>query len=721
MSKKYIKKIEINSEEWKLYKDKNFDRNFYIDKEYRGKNYKYFYLNQQNRNIFNIDNDDLSKLENIDYCILKDYQKEALHHILKNRKVILNLPVRFGKTYLAVTTILNNKKNSIIFVDPCMIEIFKNVFYEHNEKNVSIYYKDENSDVFNNLNNLEHKIIITTEETFISRYVNNKINEKGIKNLNLIENIVIDEYHNFIKKADKRYKDFKNIINKHFKNIDIFILMSATPTSEYIYNIFYAIQLLDKDFIVTDWLNKSSEAKIDIYKNYTREIKNEKCLKGIINDALYTWKEMDPFCTLKIKEILLEHDKNMYSLASKEKNNIRKQKIFDDHRLSKFKIDEYLPKKIEKAISIIEENKNKKIVIFTYFKKSQNNIKNDLKKINVDSKYINSDISTKNRLEIINEFQKNDLNVVIVEIKAAIGITLDKADMAIMICDEYEPQKYYQALGRIISTDFYNPEFKCVHWIYDKFFNSKEKIEQKLNVLESFGINYSPFKEKDIWVYLESYSDMKFIEKFTSIYPKFKLFNRNKTKFNPNILIAYEQIGLNYIFICDNDKILKDYKLEEKKLKYITYNELFGVDKENKNIEDVLLSLNYYKKWQIDVIENCNEKINPNYKSFIYSFENIKDINDKAAIDRLINFLEPLLDKNDYVNIVNDLYFYIKRAILFNSNKSYYFKNVKSIIKSYFMSKIDNTFIEKYSEVFICNLEDKLNNYKIRDCVKNIK
>lgn len=717
MSRQYIKKIELNSEEWKLYRDKIFDDDFCYDKNEKNKAYKYFYLNQENKNIFKIANDKLVNLEHVNYYMLRDYQKEPLQYILKNRKVILNLPVRFGKSYLAISTILNNKKNSILFVDRNMIQEFKDIFSKHNENNVFIYHDKLNNSIFEELNSLEYKIIITTEETFISRVKNKKISQLGLINISLIENVIIDEYHNFIKKADKRYKEFKKIIKNYFKNIDIFMLMSATPTNEYIFNVFYAIGLLDKNFILTHWLDKCSKVTINNFKSFDRVITNEKCLKGIIEDALYTWNEIDPFCSIKIKEIFIDQDEIYFHVVN-EKNNIKRQKIIDDYRLNENIIYKDLPKKIKKAIDILKENVNKKIVIFTYFKKSEIFIKEDLRQNNIDSEYINSDVSDKKRLEIINNFQNNNLNVLIIEIKTAIGITLDKADIGIMICDEYEPQKYYQALGRIISTDFSNPMLKNIYWIYDKNINSKQNIEQKLNTLDRFGINYSPFNELDVWVYLESDSDKKFIERLIGGYPKFKLFSRNKSKFNPNILVAYEQIGLNYIFICDNDKVIYDYKLNERNLKFITYNELFNVDNTRKNIEDVLLTLNCYEEWKIKVIENCDESINTHYKDFIYSLENIENINDENSKNYLINFLNSSTDEINYHNVVEDLYSYIKEAILFHSNESKPFKNIKSIMKSYFMSKIDDSFIERYSKLFIENLNNKLDKYKLRDYKK---
>lgn len=713
--KKYVKKIEIGSDEWIKYQDINFDPNLLKIKTLRKKRYMYIYLNQKNRNIFKLSYDTSINYKNIDYFMLRDYQKNALIHILSNKKVILNLPVRFGKSYLAVTTtILNNKKNSILFVDPNMIEEFRNIFYMHGEKNVFIYYKNENIDIFEKINDLNYKIIITTEETFISRFNNKKISSNGLKNIKLIKNVIIDEYHNFVKKSDSRYGYFRNISKKYFDNVDIFVLMSATPTNEYIFNVFYAISLLDIDFVVTDWLNKCSISTKDYYERWYRTITNYTTLEEIIKDALYVWKDIDPFNSLIIKEEIVEQPKKIYSEIYKEKNITKKQKINDDHRLNKEINYEELPIKIDRAISILKENKDKKVVIFTYFKESEFNIKEDLKKNNINSEYINSDVSIKNRIKIIERFQKGDLNIVIVEIKTAIGITLDKADMAIIICDEYEPQKYYQALGRIISTNLYELKLKHVYWIYDKVQNSKQEIVRKLKILDRFGINYSPFNKKDVHIYLESHSDKLFMEKLINKNENFKLFNRNRKKFNPELLLAFEEVGLDYIFIHDNDNITKDTKVEKYNLKHISYNELFNVDMKLKNIEEVLQSLNCYKKWQIDIINNCDPNTNLHYREFISCFEDIDGIDDNISKNKLTTFLIDFIDKDNNSKIIDDLYCYIKQAILYNSNDKHYFMKIKNVIKSYFMKNIEDDFFENYSTVVINNLNKKLNEYRLK-------
>lgn len=717
MSKKYIKKIEINSEEWKLYKNNDFDTNFYYDKKSKNKTYRYFYLNQQNRNVFNIKNNYSNDFKNIDYYMLRDYQKDALDYILKNRKIILNLPVRFGKSYLAVAAILNNKKNTIIFVDPNMIEEFKNIFSKHCEDNVFVYYGEQNRGIFNELNNLNYKIIITTEETFIHRVNNDGIDDIGLKNMRLIENIIVDEYHSFIKMGDKRYKSFKKIINKRFKNIDIFMLMSATPTNENIYNIFYPIGLLDKDFKLSDWREKCFLYTKDLYGGSHYTLNNIDCLKGIINDSLYAWDKLDPFISLQIKEIIIDQPLKIRLGIDREINIIKKQKINDDHRLTENIKSNCLPEKIKKAISILksEEIKNKKIVIFTYFKESQINLVEDLKKENIKSEYINSDVTYKKRLKIIDEFQSKNLNVIIIEIKTAIGITLDKADIAIIICDEYEIQKYYQALGRIISTNYYDLQFKLVYLIYDKYQNSKDKINNKSNMLKSVGINYLPSENTDVTIYLESTSDLHFIKRLLGNNDKYKLFNKNNLNFNPKLLSSFEKIGLNYIFICDDDYIVKDMKLDKWKFAFITYSELFGVTNKNfKNIEEILLYLGCYKQWQIEVIKGCKDE-NTHYEEFVASFKNIESVDDEKNKDKLAKFLNDYTNENNYKNILDDLYFYIKDAILSNLDNKNFVRRTSNLIKSYFMLKIDDEFIKKYSNLIIDNLNKKISIKKINN------
>lgn len=701
-SKKYIKKIKIGSKEWLDIKNIDFDENFYLDKNNKKGNYRLFFLNNDNRKKLKIDSN--YELKNINYFNLREYQKEALEHILLNRRISLNLPVRFGKSYLSVAAILNNKENTIFFVDKNMIENIKNIFLSLNEENIFIFHGNKNRNIFEDLNDKNYKIIITTEETFISRCEKEKEESNFFKNMKFIKNIVVDEFHSFLKSGDMRYKKFKKIFHDYLKNLDLIILISATPINEKIIDIFKAINILDYEFTPSDWVKKCTK-----YDNFSRKIniKNHICLNGILNEVLYRWEGFNPVKSLKIIDKYIEQNEKVYEHINNENNNnIIKQKIIDDIRIYDDN-EKHLPMKIEKAIEIIKENNFKKIVIFTKFKKSQEKIICDLENKGIISKYINSDISISKRSKIINEFQNSsNLNTIIVQIDTAIGITLDKANLAIVICDEYEPQKYHQALGRIVSSDIMSLELKYVYWIYDKKHNSKNALGIKIKEISKYGIDYDVDDDEKILIICESSSDIKFIKNL--LYENIdncEFCNKNKFSINEGNIRFLSELKFNYLVICDNDQIKEDLKLEKNKANYLTYNDLFDVDNEFRNIEEIINKLGGYDDQIIKLIKNCEYEKDTKYKELInLSVNNEKETDVKKTY---LEFMNSYLKNENYKDDIENIYKNIKKLWSSDINKSHG-KKIKNIIKSYFMDNINPDFFLKYSKEVTRNLCQKI-------------
>ena len=170
-----------------------------------------------------------------------------MDYILTNKKVILNLPIRYGKTHISISSILNGKGSSIFFVDRNMIHTFEKTLKEDYKCNNIAIYHGKNKDALKELDSNNESIIISTEETFSKRYLTLSPEEK--KNLKLIRNIAFDEFHSFMKVKNKTFKIFQGVFKECFSNIDLLILLSASPTNEKIHNIFKSLNLIDKNFV----------------------------------------------------------------------------------------------------------------------------------------------------------------------------------------------------------------------------------------------------------------------------------------------------------------------------------------------------------------------------------------------------------------------------------------------------------------------------------------
>lgn len=693
----FIKKIALDSKEWKNIENK-LDDNFV----HKNKKEAYVFLTNSHKNIFNVPIN--NKKYDLDYSLLKEYQYKVLDYIFKKRKVCLNLPIRFGKKYLALSAIKNNEKNSIFFVDKNMLEEFKNAaINEFQIKDVFIYHEKQNDNIFLKIDENSRIVIITTEETFLRRFKN--FNETIKSKFQFIENVIIDEFHNFIKIKDKRYNEFEKILKEYFLKLDLFLLFSATPTNENMRNIFKIMKLIDQNFYPTHWEDKFYEKKITRYKGNNKkieyEIKDKQNLKIMVGQCLYKYDYINPFFTLIFRKIKINvNEKLKKYLSNKEKNVIYKQKIQDDYRMTNLKYVlnlKHIPEKNEEAIKIIKENSDKKIVIFCHFKEAQKNLKEDLKDYCFDSEIINSDISIKNRNKIVKNFQEGNLNILILQKDTAIGITLDKANFAIFICSEYSPQKFYQALGRIVTTNLENiteNDYKDVYYIYNDDEKSLKKVRNKNLQIEEFGLYYSYLDLSNTHIICESNTDIKFIKKLLGNYSNdLYFFDKNSISLNNKSLKTIDYIfqskNIKYLFICDNDKIISDYKFNENNINYLTFNQLFNIENTFKRIEEILIDLKIYGEKEKNIINimDKQKKHLENEKSFDLFLDNIMKL------------------ANDYdENLAKE----IQEKISISKFNKADFGNLYCIIKSFFMDKINFYSLENYTKSAKENLLKKI-------------
>ena len=188
------------------------DKNFVIEQ----KTNVFVFLNEINKKHLGLNTEEekfnIVSKDEINYYHLRDYQKRPLEYIFKHNKVILNLPIRFGKTHISIAASLNVKGNRIFFVDKIMLQEFKNIIKKdfNFEGKVYIYHGNQNKNLFTE--DIDNAIILTTEETFLSRQA--KFNDQENDFVKTINFAAFDEYHNFIKEKDKRFKSLEKIFKR---------------------------------------------------------------------------------------------------------------------------------------------------------------------------------------------------------------------------------------------------------------------------------------------------------------------------------------------------------------------------------------------------------------------------------------------------------------------------------------------------------------------------
>lgn len=693
--KKYKNKTEIKN--WD-----SLDKDFYF--ETPGGKVSVF-LTKEHKKLLDIKEHFYSsiKKEDINYYRLRDYQRKPLEYIFKHNKVILNLPIRYGKTYISISAALNCNGNKMFFLDKNMLlkfkEIIKNDFDYGDE--VFIMHDKENKDFFKG--DHDNFILLTTEETFLSWQKD--FNDQENKKLKTINFLAIDEYHNFIKKSDKRFKSLELLFKKGILNPDILIFLSASPTNEKISNSFRVMKLIDKDFMPTNWESKYYDIpRRGRFRMEERKVK--KSTKGkfkiMLQQVFYFDEKMiNPFHSLIFQRIYVEQDEELIEIQKNEPNNSYKQMISDDYRIFRKTKNmlKGIPKKTIKAIEIIEKNKNKKIVVITHFRDAQSKLKKDFINANIKSEIINGSTSIKKRAEHVEAFQKGDLNVIIIQKDTAIGITLDNADLSIIISSTYQPQVFYQAAGRLVCSDINNLNLKDVYWVLDNFDEeAKDSLHDKQLELFSFGFDYLPSDEKNQKIICESNTDSIFLKRI--LYPELeiKFFNINNYSLNSKSIKLFCEMLNDYLFVVDNDDIISNLKLKENGINYITFNKLLGVSVDLKTIEDILEHEGIYSiKTISDINLFKNHNKDGSILKSIYEQYSGKEMEKEELKDEIIKYRNKLnLSCPDKIDLIESFIceemakledkFILSRKII---NK---FSFISNYIKSWYMDDIDNDY-----------------------------
>ena len=301
-------------------------------------------------------------------------------------------------------------------------------------------------------------------------------------------------------------------------------------------------------------------------------------------------------------------------------------------------------------------------------------------------------------MDIINDFQKGDLKIVILQKDTAIGVTLNKSNMLIIISATYQPQVFYQAAGRIVDSNINKLNFKKVYWLLDEFDESAgEILLDKQTTLLDFGFDYTPSDQCVKKIIFESGEDEKFVKRLISPEIKFKAYNKNEYYMSSSTIKAMDKLLNNYIFIIDNDTIIEKLKLKENNIKYLTFNQLFGVEDKFKTIEDILYYLKVYDDdiSELNLFQKCN--VQGSLLKRIFDEYKGKKINKIILLNELLQF------NSEIVKLSMENIKWIKRKIKYilkkideevTVTKSVInkFNSILSYIKSVKMNSIDSEF-----------------------------
>ncbi|MFV0274779.1 MAG: SNF2-related protein [Bacilli bacterium] len=383
---------------------------------------------------------------------LRDYQIEGYKwlHFLRhyNFPGILADDMGLGKTIQTLAFIQSiNVDKTIIVVPTSLLYNWENEILKHTPNmKYLIFTGDINTrkDLIETFN--EFNIILTTYGT-----IRNDIKlfkDKTFDYCILDEAQYIKNYNTVISKTIKQ-------INSHNK-----LILTGTPIENNLMDIFNLF-----DFLKPGYLGTYSEFKnlysTDILENLQSKIKPF-ILRRTKNDVLKELKEKEEkiiTCELteKQKSLYDSHVLKIKDFSSKKSETIdflailtRLRQICLDPSMF---IENYTEKSskivfLEKFIPKLLQNGHN-ILIFSSFTKMLDSIGDLLNKYNIDYFRIDGKTKSKDRLELVNSFNKNNRRIFLISLKAGgTGLNLTGADVVIHVDPWFNPAVENQATDR---------------------------------------------------------------------------------------------------------------------------------------------------------------------------------------------------------------------------------------------------------------------------------
>lgn len=396
--------------------------------------------------ISNFKNIDLSPPKNLN-ANLRTYQLDGFKWLktLKeyNLSGILADEMGLGKTLQTIAFLQkeyenNSLKNSIII---CPKSLIYNWFEEIKKftPNLKVMIFNGNKNIRTKLVDEFHKYdIILTSYGIVQK----DIDILKTKNFNIC---VIDEAQNIKNKTSKNTLSLKEL------NVNYKFALTGTPIENSIDELWSIF-----DFLMPGYLHSYSKFK----SNYESSTDNSNLSKKISPFILRRLKknvltELPPKIETKIMIDLNDEQKKLYySYIEKFKTEFESQENIINNKNLKFKmlsaltrlrqiccepkviIDDYShgSSKIDTLMEIVEDNikNHKKIIIFSNFTSVLNIIKSILIKRNIKYSYLDGSIPSKERIDIVNNFNKNDYNVFLISLKAGgFGLNITSAETVI--------------------------------------------------------------------------------------------------------------------------------------------------------------------------------------------------------------------------------------------------------------------------------------------------
>ena len=451
--------------------------------------------------------------------LISNYISVYWNKIRPNSKILYILPTRL---------LLNQHREAINW---CANDLRSFKLYSKNSNNYSTI----------DSNTKKSQVIIVTPELFYNRR-----QVISLDVLNSIDLIVVDEFDDFlmfefgIKSYFAKFSlDFKRIL-KLFKNSN-FLLVSATSPihkkkgltkysiafSELIRKTFQPelvtadsrsisrhipkahvnlVEVVDDDVLSLDegintsirWVKDKVVETISFIPDFTfllervskidrlppiyHGVKDElNAIKNLIYKRNFLYDDLFAEITASEDEVyFLNWNFIMTGEGKRKYSNIRNV-LVDNRKIE----NEYHPSprgKYDKLLSIINDNKNKKGVVFLRFNRLSNMIKSNLEQNNISCLQIDGSLGTSDLEKNIEKFKTDDYQVLLLNRDSGgRGLDIPHADYAIFYSPKLKEDSVWQELSRIRSTV---SNTKTTHMLYYSGTNEVEKLTDLVNQMK---------------------------------------------------------------------------------------------------------------------------------------------------------------------------------------------------------------------------------------------
>ncbi|MDF2504839.1 DEAD/DEAH box helicase [Clostridium sp.] len=374
---------------------------------------------------------------------------------------ILGDEMGLGKTFQAITFLLSNKGSKSIIVVPTSL-------------------------VYNWTNEFE-KFAPTMKVVAVNGA--KKEREELIKNIDKYDSIITT--YNLLKRDFEMYKSIKfryclldeaqNIKNPHSQNAltvkkinaNTKFALSGTPIENSVMEMWSIF-----DFVMPGYLYDEKRFSVRYYKKLKEEPEVIEDLNRLINPFILRRKKKDVIRELpdKIEKTMMinleDKQKKIYGTYAKHAVELIEKKVKEDEfKNSKIEILAYITKlrqlcldpsvvmddytgssaKIEALAELLTQSVDEghRILVFSQFTSVLKNIAKRIDVEGIDYSYLDGSITSKNRMTIVESFNKGENSVFLISLKAGgTGLNLTSADVVIHFDPWWNPAVEEQATDR---------------------------------------------------------------------------------------------------------------------------------------------------------------------------------------------------------------------------------------------------------------------------------